>query len=297
MMQFDLVLTNPPFQDRTARKRTPHKLWIDFTRLTFDQLLKPGGLLLQISPASFRSPSNKILPLMRQYKTTLVNFDIAHHFPGVGSSFAYYAIENSPAGDERTVLTCDGVTSEIVLGDDVLWLPTDLSAPSLSIHRKVLFPRTGRLNVQYDYVTCHNIQLGKTLSKVKTDECIYPVFHTNPQTWYTSIRQPWADQPKVMWTRSGYTKPLFDDGERGGTDMVYYVTVDTAEEGRALQHNLTLPLFQYLLKTAKWSGFGNEVVFASLPELPTDRTLTHEEVCDLFQLTEEEREYVERYLG
>ena len=64
-MRFDNILTNPPFQDTVNRKKTPHKLWIDFTLDVFDRLLKDGGNLLQVSPASFASPSNVVPDLMR----------------------------------------------------------------------------------------------------------------------------------------------------------------------------------------------------------------------------------------
>lgn len=97
---------------------------------------------------------------------------------------------------------------------------------------------------------------------------------------------------KVMWTRSGYTKPFFDPGRLGGTDMVYFVRVGSETEGLALAANLNSELFRYVLKTAKWSGFGNERVFAGLPELPRDRGLSNEEMFDLFELTSEEVDYV-----
>ena len=40
-MKFDVVATNPPFQDYKNKKKTQHKLWIDFTRCAFDKWLKP----------------------------------------------------------------------------------------------------------------------------------------------------------------------------------------------------------------------------------------------------------------
>ena len=49
---------------------------------------------------------------------------------------------------------------------------------------------------------------------------------------------------------------------------------------------------QYILKTAKWSGFGNEKVFTSLPNLPRDKKLSDEDIFNLFDLTEEEISYV-----
>lgn len=58
-------------------------------------------------------------------------------------------------------------------------------------------------------------------------------FHTNNITWWSSRRQEWAPKPKVMWTHSGYTKPFFDNGVNGGTDMAYYVLVIQRGGGRS----------------------------------------------------------------
>ena len=100
-----------------------------------------------------------------------------------------------------------------------------------------------------------------------------------------------------MWSRSGYTKPFYDDGELGGTDMAYYVPVPTKFCGDNLVHNMNSKLIRYILTTAKWSGFGNEKVFRKLPNLPTDRKMTDAEVYLLFGLTESERNYVDKYVG
>ena len=95
-MKFDVILTNPPFQDTVKRNTTPHKLWIDFTRAVFDRLLKDNGILCQVSPASFGSPSNKVLDLMKEHRTVRVRFDTGEHFPTVSSTFADYLIYKSP---------------------------------------------------------------------------------------------------------------------------------------------------------------------------------------------------------
>lgn len=221
---------------------------------------------------------------------------MSQYFPGVGSSFAYYAIRNRPRRGATTI-TIGGATFPIALDSDLRWLPSDLSALALSIHRKTMWSGYPLLPVEHDYVTHHNIRLGETLSKTKTAEFKYPVFHTNAQTWYSSIQQPMAGLPKVMWTRSGYTKPRFDSGTMGGSDMIYYVLVEDKVSGENLLHNLSLPLIRYILTTARWSGFGNELVFHSLPRLPADRRLSSIELFELFQLTPQEREYVESYLA
>ena len=185
-----------------------------------------------------------------------------------------------------------------------MYLPNDICASSLSIHKKVMFSSKRKLDVKYDYVTCHNIirhaftlnqkkidkkadslkycsdlkkadklclsikdlitkrkTIEVTLSESRTDKHIYPLLHTNRQTWYSSVKQTFFDKRKVMWSRSGYTKPFYDGGRLGCTDMGYYILVDTDSEGENLAHNINLDLFSYIFKTAKWSGFGNEIVF------------------------------------
>ena len=298
-MQFDVIATNPPFQDSTNKKKTQHKLWIDFTQKTFSEWLKPGGVLLQVSPSSFLSPSNKILKIFQSKAVKYLHLDTKTYFPKVGSTFADYMIRNQ-SDDEKTEIVTEAGIFYQKIDSCVFYLPIDVCKESLSIHRKVIFDQKERLNVKYDYVTCHNVNiLRKTdiISKTKDDEYVHPILHTNKQIWYSKIRQDWANKKKVMWSRSGYTKPFYDDGILGGTDMAYYVPVSSDECGENLVHNLNSKLIRYILTTAKWSGFGNEKVFCRLPNLPTDRKMSDAEIYLLFGLTNKEREYVENHVG
>ena len=95
-----------------------------------------------------------------------------------------------------------------------------------------------------------------------------------------------------MWTRSGYTKAFYDGGKYGGTDMMYFVLVNSHNEGLNLLHNLQSKLMRYILKTAKWSGFGNEKVFTSLPNLLRNKKLSDKDIFNLFNLTQKEINYV-----
>ena len=294
-MKFDVILTNPPFQDSVNRKKTPHKLWIDFTIAVFDRLLAEGGSLVQVSPASFSSPSNVVLALMEKYQTNVLRFENEHHFPEVGSTFSDYWIVKE-SNDARPTLVMKGDEQfEIELDESMAYLPNDLCRRSISIHRKVMFTPRPLLPVEWDYVVCHNVRRHDERPTLVTEASPthpHPVFHTNNLTWWSSIRQDWADDLKVMWTRSGYTKPFFDAGVHGGTDMVYFVRVPSESQGKALAANLQSMLFQYIFRTARWSGFGNERVFAALPRLPQDRACDDDEMFALFGLSEEEVAYV-----
>lgn len=306
-MRFDVILTNPPFQDTVNRNSTPHKLWIDFTKAVFSRLLADGGTLCQVSPASFGSPSNVVLDLMREYQTSVLRFDTEGHFrragSNVGSTFSDYAITKEPTGDAiTTVVTASGEFS-LALDLSVWYLPNDLSETSMSIHRKVIFETTDKLPVEWDYVTCHNIKRHAhrtkvvTLSENEHEDFPYPAYHTNNKVWWTSVRPEWATQPKVVWSRSGYMQPIADAGEYCVTDMAYYVLTDTYQEAQNLAANMSVDVLRYVYTTAKWSGYGNERVFAALPELPRDRVLSNAQAYELFGLTEEEVAYVQSALA
>lgn len=296
---FDVVITNPPFQDSQRRGRTPHKLWIDFTREVIETYLAEGGWLCQVSPSSFCSPNSRVLDLMRRYETRWISFETSQHFPYVGSSFSHYLIRKLPSTSAPTRIKWKGGSGEIQIDQKAFYLPTDLSPEGLAIHRKVMFDNDIKLEVEWDYVTCHNIRLRKsdTLSKCQTEKHPHPVLHTNRQIWWSSIRQEFADTPKVMWSRSGYTRPFFDPGTLGGTDMAYFVRVDSAIEGANLAANLNSSLLKYIYKTARWSGYGNERVFAALPDLPRDRRLEDAEFFDMFGLTKSEEANIGRFVG
>ena len=138
-MQFDVVVTNPPFQDSTNRKKTQHKLWINFTKETFDKWLKPDGLLLQVSPSSFLSPSSKVWKIFQEKIVEFLRLDIKDYFPNVNSTFAYYSIINSDTKGEHTSIINERGIFKKKINSNVFYLPNDFCEESLSIHSKVIF--------------------------------------------------------------------------------------------------------------------------------------------------------------
>jgi hypothetical protein len=299
-MKFDLEINNPPFQDTSKRGKTQHKLWIDFV-IHSKKTLKSGGVLAYVTPDSFSSPSSKILKLMKEYDTKFISFDTKKYFQDEGndpgSTFSHYIIKFSKNDKNSSTEILQNKNSCNVKLNNFLYIPNDFCEESYVIHNKVMFNSNEKLEVRYDYVTCHNNILKKKgslshVQKTQTLECVYPILHTNSQIWYSSIRQDFADSPKVMWSRSGYTKPFFDNGVLGCTDMCYYIIVNNESEGIALSHNLNTKLFRYIFKTAKWSGFGNEIVFKNLPKIP-NVIMTDDEIYDYFDLNNEIKNYID----
>jgi len=305
MIQIDNMVGNPPFQDRQSRGKTQHKLWIDFTKTAIDELLKPNGQIGWLTPSSFSSPSNKILDYFKKHSTNYINFDTNDYFDdennSVGINMAHYVIRKNDDILKATKVVSNTNEFLVNLNNDLFYIPNDISDESISIHQKTFLSKNDKYPIYYDYVTCHNVLLNRIkvdcpISKEKTSKHIYPIFHTNSQTWYSSVEQMCYSKKKVMWTRSGFQKPFYNNGNLGMTDMAYCIFVDTDEIGENLAHNLNQKLFQYLFKTAKWSGFGNEKVFRLIPTLP-NRQMPDSEIYEYFGITSKEQQYIDDILN
>jgi predicted DNA-binding protein (MmcQ/YjbR family) len=302
---FEGIIVNPPFEDKENKNKTQHKLWIDFTKKTFKSWLLKGGLLFQISPSSFSTPSSKILNIFKEKHVRYLFLNQEVYFPKVNTTISWYIVDNTDKNEltsdednfnetNNKLTTIINDKYKIIIDEKLLYLPNDFCNESISIHNKVMFITENKFDVLKDYVTAHNVLLKKensTISKTKTEKHIYPVFHTNKQIWYSSIKQSFSDMKKVMWTRSGYTKPFYDDSNYGVTDLAYYILVEDDDEGNNLAHNLNSKLFKYILKTAKWSGFGNDKVFYALPKLP-NKKMNDADIFKLFNLSNEEIDYI-----
>jgi len=337
-MKYDVIVGNPPFQNKEKRNTTPHKIWIDFTHKAFESL-NEGGALVWISPASWGSPSNKVLNYFRRYKVEQVNFDTGEYFPGIGSTFSDYLIYKTLDDTSSSQVTKRASTFDAVFNQEIKYLANDFCELSFGIHKKVMFDTDKKLDLKYDYVTCHNVirhahkihnkkiaalearilkepittaamvkikerlqkliekEIEITISEVKTKTHVHPILHTNNKVWYSSIKQDFADKKKVMWSRSGYTKPFYDDGAHGCTDLCYYILVKNKKEGTNLVKNLNSELFRYIFTTARWSGFGNDKVFKMLPDLQSCSALTEKEMYDLFNINTQEREYIKSFFS
>lgn len=336
-MKFDYIFGNPPFQDSKNRKKTQHKLWIDFTLKYFNEHLKDDGDMVWITPSSWGSPSNKIFKLFKDNDVDVLNLNIEHHFPNIGSTFSYYKV-NKNKDKATSLVTMPNNTFSIKIDDNIKYFPVDFCNESVSIHKKVMFDTGDKFVLNYDYVTCHNVirhtkellqkkvekweeqvlvltderkkkeKIQKiketkekisncfiTVSEERTPKHVYPILHTNKKTWFSSIKQDFADSKKVMWSRSGYTKPFFDDGKLGCTDMGYYILVNSPEEGKRLEKFLNSKLMQYIFSTAKWSGFGNEIVFSSIPKINLSVDLNELDYYKIFNISEEEVKYLSSF--
>jgi hypothetical protein len=304
-MKFDVIVGNPPYQaiDRNGtRNNKKDNLWSQFVVLAFEQLSKAGSSVAMITPTSWMSPStNKkggsLLQkhfLTNQLKHLEVN-TVGHYFPGVGSQFSWYVVQCVPAHKETSIRfkDVDGVIKSSTADlSGFMFLPPNLDSLTLSIFSKTTFSSTQPLPFirSTEYATYNKKLVGKW-SKVKTEIFKYQAFHTAVQDLYFSFNHSLAAVPKVYISFSGYSTPRLDlNGEYGVTECGMCCMV----EPEVVYQVVGSKVYQFLLRTAKWSGFNSQwLITNGLPLVDLSRSWTDEELYAHFNLTADEIKLIE----
>jgi len=288
-MKFDVIIGNPPYQDVNGSSTSNSSLWVTFAEQMFNRL-EPNGIIGFVTPQSWMKPNHKILKWMKSHSLTQVVTDVAKFFPGVGSTFCYWLAINKKA-TPTDIVSVDGMN--ITLASAPYLVP---GGNMLSIHQKVVFTSSKKFKIDSDQQTAYTLKLTKkdpNLSKEQTDHCKYPIYHTNAQTIYSAVKTKNFDDKKVMFSDSGYFKPRYDNGELGSSQRCYYILVPDETTGQIVTELLYLKLYQFIVSTAKWSGFSDLTVLRSLPVVDLTKKWTNNDLYQHFNLTQSEIDLIE----
>jgi len=286
--KFDIVIGNPPYQDNNKNggfQPKNHNLWSKFI-IESEKKLRNSGFILFVTPDSWRSPSSKILELFKNNTLIYVEFDVAKHFPGVGSTFSYYLLKIGKFEEKCKMYGTDLEMSKL------MFIPNG-GKIGLSIHLKTTMSKNEKINLLCDTTSNHSSSKKSQLSKYRTDENIFKVHHTNAQTFYSKNKSKHHDQKKVYFTISGYFNPKYDNGEISTSEICPYIVVDNETIGLNLLSFLNSKLYRFLVNSAKWSGFLNKDILRLLPNMNTNHNYTDDELYSFFNLTTEEIYFIE----
>lgn len=105
-MKFDVVVGNPPYQGGDLGNAVYKSLWPLFWKKSFD-LLKPGGIVSLITPATWCSPTSdlakrdaingmtRLWDVFNSFTSRADVTDVKGYFPGVGSTFSAVTVDTS----------------------------------------------------------------------------------------------------------------------------------------------------------------------------------------------------------
>ena len=294
--KFDVIVGNPPYQ-RNEKKSEVHKLWVDFIKLAI-KLCVPNGYVAFITPQSWMSP-NKIFLMMVEKQLIYVNTKIGEFFPGIGSTFSAWILQNTK-GDGS--IKIDGTTINVgMLG----LVPLDRSPEGISIITKVLSSKN-KLSLLR---TCehHTFNPNSPSAKKRKDPFLfgkqsskykYRVLHTSSQTCWSHVASSIQNLKKVVVYTSGYLKPTYDT-DSSTSQAAFYKEVRNKAEGENLVFILTSKLFTYILapNVTKTGGFLLKTVLDKLPYLDYTRSWTDAEIYEHFNITKKEQAHIESYLA
>jgi len=254
-MKFDVVLGNPPYQEKVGPKKT-ESLWNKFFHISID-LLEEGGYLSLIHPSGWRNITGKFKNVQTTIKSKKVNFLSIHNEKdgmetfGAETRYDYYVLQNSPCdGSESTVRFQDGEIKNLVLSN-MEFIPNggiDL------LNRLIAKEDEETVELIYsrsDYGTDKN-----NTSKEQTDEFIYPVVYTvnylsQPTFYYSSTNQKGHyGKPKVIWSNgriSSIGNYIDSNGEYALTQFAYAI-VDTVENLENIKKALDSKEFKNLME-------------------------------------------------
>jgi hypothetical protein len=290
-MKFDVIVGNPPFKNgnETGGKSS---LWRKIVNKSWNQL-NDGGIITMITP-QFPNSAADLGNIFTKHQTTTVWTDIAHHFPGVGSSFFAWSVSKTP----KTALTNfinDGISIDITNKS----LPKDLR--SMSIISKVMNNTLFECKSSPEYLHT-SVADGKDddrLYSKKTNQHTFAIRRTSGDnyTMWGSVLPTDYTEPKVVMTFSGNPHYKFHDSlDPIGTIKFQsgHIIVKSKLEGENLINLYKSKLYKFIQDQMVSGGMRGKS-FYQMPVMDLNKLWSDEDLFKYFNLNEEEVSLINEY--
>ena len=294
-MKFDLVITNPPYQD-SSHKEKKNTLWRKFIELSVEQLAKDNGYVSLVIPSSWMGSKRLLNKFFMPYNLTAINKDECKRHFNVGSTFSYFVMQKSPYAGQTEIINKQ-ISGDVATGryniNDIIFesFPRDISSVSTSIVKKVLGPELDKLGVKNN--TTHHCVHKERWRLQKGGEFKYPIYNTpNKLYWYNT---PHADQdkPKIIIPTTTYYRRALHTTYGTTQSFCYYLIPDGVSDEVAL-HNINNVVFDYINECFRYANWNNVQILKKLPRIPMDKKLTDDEVYEFFNISNDEKQLIQK---
>jgi len=257
---FDVVLGNPPFQ--TPKKATydgglgRRALWESFVKSGLE-IVRPGGYLAFLTPASWRRPESKLWDLMTR-SNNLVFLKIHSKDDGrkwfdVKSRFDNYIIRKAGVSGNPTIIDEKSVIHNNFDIQSWNFLPNYAFS---TIKTLLVKDSKDGIPIIFDYAKYE----ARRISKAQSAKNKYPIVHTIGEKGlgilYASDRDPSQFVPKVILNANERQYPYNDHlGKYGMSQLSFGIPIKSKAEGEKWIRFINSPTFQDILWATKWGAF------------------------------------------
>jgi site-specific DNA-methyltransferase (adenine-specific) len=312
-MKFDVIVGNPPYQSSDDRQAKGNKvkgykqpLWPLFVNKSLS-LLNKDGFLAMITPTGWLAGTYDI----RQGRVHLIdkftsefnlkflnaNSDLIRetHFPGIGSTFSWYIVQNTKYTGATDLVTEFGRSTFDFSVSKIL--PPTPHPLKLSIANKTLYAKNQKWG--FSSVAFDQSRLN-TDSKEKTEKYSFKGYCNGGQKSKTIMYSYWQKPDKyfgikkiVLGKQDRSYYPFVDDqGLCIGSNQFWQVPLDKNDDYQNAVDVFNSKLFKFLIMQFK-HGVGPETVLVyNLPKVDLSKKWTDEKLFKHFNLSQEEIEYV-----
>ncbi len=290
--QFDVVVSNPPFQDAEDSGGT---LWAKFADKALSVLVKDKGHVAMIHPPSFigkhTSPGRGKSDYTAFRDTQIEQLHILDeqeknkYFPSIGTRICWYIAKKEKPSHPTKIVGYDSGSNFEFDADfaKITFIPTKINRLSVSIHNKLVSAPslTFKQSREMHY---HTMKKKNQVSDALTKEFTYKTYFSHKIIRYANVKFRDFEKIKVLVPQTSIIGNSFIDKNCSVSEDLFYIVCDTMKEANVLKKYLTSTLVQYIGKNYRPGR--------NLGSLLSANIIPNPELSQI-EWTEEELEYIE----
>lgn len=279
-MKFDVILGNPPYQEH---EHSSIKLWKKFI-IQSEAILKDSGILSFVIPTSWSKPlrstskgNDKLCgDIFRKHSLLNYNLNVNSYFKTVGIDISYVTFVKDNNGNNFSHIHKNEVCSNIL--------------------NKIISKSKSSINLlHYADTPWHR---GIKRVDEKSTEFNIPLVENVDKFKYTNIDDVvLRKRKKIHIPRVFGFNFIGDEGLYGLGYQAECILLDEYESVDYALNYFNSKLISTILKEVKWIPQADYSVLELLPKLDFSKNWSDSDLYKEFNLTQEEIDYIENYVG